>query len=144
MHRFLTIDRRFALYHSGLPDEHCEWQRTWEKEETEQRCKHKTEDAVRLLYPVEEEGLGTRDLMTARYLIEAMTVCRGIANFKKKGTVPEDTCRMVWGNGVRAGMYPLSETEAYWFTCFNADANVSLHPAHFSTGSDPAFTHVAS
>ena len=32
---------------------------------------------------------------------------------------------MVWGNGVRAGMYPLSEHEAYWFTCFNADANVS-------------------
>ena len=32
---------------------------------------------------------------------------------------------MVWGNGVRAGMYPLSEDEAYWFTCFNAGANVS-------------------
>lgn len=51
--------------------------------------------------------------------------CRGVAKFAKKGTVPQDTCRMVWGNGVRAGMYPLSEDEAYWFTCFNASANVS-------------------
>ncbi|KAK9825737.1 hypothetical protein WJX74_003165 [Apatococcus lobatus] len=51
------------------------------------------------------------------------TAYRGVAKFAKKGTVPQDTCRMVWGNGVRAGMYPLSEDEAYWFTCFNASAN---------------------
>ncbi|KAK9867118.1 hypothetical protein WJX84_005919 [Apatococcus fuscideae] len=44
-------------------------------------------------------------------------------NLQRRGTVPQDTCRMVWGNGVRAGMYPLSEDEAYWFTCFNASAN---------------------
>ncbi|KAK9839598.1 hypothetical protein WJX84_010628 [Apatococcus fuscideae] len=50
---------------------------------------------------------------------------RGVAKFAKKGTIPLDTCRMVWGNGVRAGMYPLSEDEAYWFTCFNASADAA-------------------
>ena len=33
--------------------------------------------------------------------------------------IPEDTCRQVWGSGVRAGMYPLNSREVYWFTVFN-------------------------
>lgn len=42
----------------------------------------------------------------------------------------------VWGEGVRAGMYPISDTEVYWFTCFNAPSQngpaspeVSHHPS---------------
>lgn len=34
--------------------------------------------------------------------------------------LPPDTVRQIYGSGVRAGMYPLSEDEVYWFTCFNA------------------------
>ena len=34
--------------------------------------------------------------------------------------IPGDTVRQCWGQGVRAGMYPLSDTELYWFTVFNA------------------------
>ena len=34
--------------------------------------------------------------------------------------IPGDTVRQTWGQGVRAGMYPISDTELYWFTVFNA------------------------
>ena len=34
--------------------------------------------------------------------------------------IPSDTVRQTWGAGVRAGMYPISDTELYWFTVFNA------------------------
>lgn len=34
--------------------------------------------------------------------------------------IPGDTVRQTWGAGVRAGMYPISDTELYWFTVFNA------------------------
>ena len=34
--------------------------------------------------------------------------------------LPMDTVRQTWGAGVRCGMYPISETELYWFTVFNA------------------------
>ena len=30
-----------------------------------------------------------------------------------------NSVRMLWGKGVRAGLYPLSDTEAYWFTTKN-------------------------
>lgn len=35
--------------------------------------------------------------------------------------LPRDTIRQIWGAGVRAGLYPVSGSEVYWFTCFNAD-----------------------
>lgn len=34
--------------------------------------------------------------------------------------IPGDTVRQTWGAGLRAGMYPISDTELYWFTVFNA------------------------
>lgn len=34
--------------------------------------------------------------------------------------IPGDTVRQTWGKGVRSGMYPISDTELYWFTVFNA------------------------
>ena len=34
--------------------------------------------------------------------------------------LPMNTVRQTWGAGVRCGMYPISDTELYWFTVFNA------------------------
>mmetsp|Transcript_4027 Transcript_4027/g.11681 ORF Transcript_4027/g.11681 Transcript_4027/m.11681 type:complete len:463 (+) Transcript_4027:130-1518(+) len=45
---------------------------------------------------------------------------RGLATFEEGLPLPLNTIRQVWGDGVRAGMYPISDTEMYWFTCFNA------------------------
>ena len=30
-----------------------------------------------------------------------------------------NSVRVLWGKGVRAGIYPLSDSEAYWFTTKN-------------------------
>ena len=35
--------------------------------------------------------------------------------------LPGNTIRQVWGAGVRAGLYPMTEDELYWFVCFNDD-----------------------
>ena len=37
-----------------------------------------------------------------------------------------NSVRMLWGRGVRAGLYPLSDTEAYWFTTKNCSSVSSL------------------
>ena len=42
--------------------------------------------------------------------------------------IPGDTVRQTWGAGVRAGMYPISDTELYWFTVFNAPEVQPLQP----------------
>ncbi|GLC52218.1 hypothetical protein PLESTB_000596200 [Pleodorina starrii] len=39
-----------------------------------------------------------------------------------------DTIRQLWGAGVRAGLYPITPTTFYWFTCFNADTEASRQP----------------
>nr|ART29443.1 chloroplast zeaxanthin epoxidase 2 [Lobosphaera incisa] len=44
---------------------------------------------------------------------------RGIASFPEGLPLPLNTVRQVWGTGVRAGMYPVSANEVYWFTVFN-------------------------
>jgi len=46
---------------------------------------------------------------------------RGVARAAPGGLcLPSDAIRQVWGRGVRAGLYPVSEKEVYWFVCFNA------------------------
>jgi hypothetical protein len=45
---------------------------------------------------------------------------RGIATFKDGVPMPLNTLRQMFGEGRRAGMYPISETECYWYTTFNA------------------------
>jgi hypothetical protein len=45
---------------------------------------------------------------------------RGVAKLPAGLPLPLDTCRQVFGRGVRAGMYPINTSECYWFTCFNA------------------------
>eukprot|EP00878_Enallax_costatus_P022960 GHUV01024403.1.p1 GENE.GHUV01024403.1~~GHUV01024403.1.p1 ORF type:complete len:396 (+),score=69.76 GHUV01024403.1:451-1638(+) len=46
---------------------------------------------------------------------------RGVAEYSGSLPLPDNTIRQMWGAGVRAGMYPLSNTTAYWYICFNAD-----------------------
>lgn len=45
---------------------------------------------------------------------------RGVATFPDGLPFPRDAIRLVWGEGVRAGLYALTPTECYWYTCFNA------------------------
>ena len=44
---------------------------------------------------------------------------RGVANFEGEMPLPSSTVRQVLGRGMRAGMYPISDREVYWFVCFN-------------------------
>ncbi|DBA84691.1 TPA: hypothetical protein ACH3X1_005947 [Trebouxia sp. C0004] len=48
------------------------------------------------------------------------TAYRGVAMMPNGLPIPGDTVRQTWGKGVRSGMYPISDTELYWFTVFNA------------------------
>ena len=48
--------------------------------------------------------------------------CRGVAKFEGGVPMRMNSVRMLWGKGVRAGLYPLSDTEAYWFTTKNCPA----------------------
>lgn len=34
--------------------------------------------------------------------------------------MPNNTIRQMFGRGVRAGMYPITEDKVYWYICFNA------------------------
>lgn len=57
--------------------------------------------------------------------------------------IPNDTVRQTWGRGVRAGMYPISDTELYWFTVFNAP-EVCLAFVLLTCGNNwPPSTHAA-
>jgi 2-polyprenyl-6-methoxyphenol hydroxylase-like FAD-dependent oxidoreductase len=62
-------------------------------------------------------GLGVPAANYAGY-----TAYRGVASFPGGLPMPADTIRMVWGAGARAGMYALTPSSAYWYTCFNAPA----------------------
>ncbi|CAL5223561.1 g6095 [Coccomyxa viridis] len=48
---------------------------------------------------------------------------RGVAKFDGGVPMRKNSMRMLWGNGVRAGIYPLSDSEAYWFTTKNCPAD---------------------
>ncbi|BDA48885.1 Monooxygenase 2 [Coccomyxa sp. Obi] len=45
---------------------------------------------------------------------------RGVAVFEGGVPMRMNSVRMLWGSGVRAGLYPLSATEVYWFTTYNS------------------------
>lgn len=52
------------------------------------------------------------------------TAIRGVATYDTK--LPCDCIRQVLGSGVRAGVYPVSDTELYWYVCFvDTDARSS-------------------
>ncbi|PNW71384.1 hypothetical protein CHLRE_16g652050v5 [Chlamydomonas reinhardtii] len=42
--------------------------------------------------------------------------------------LPLNTIRQIWGAGTRAGLYPLSPSSYYWYTCFNADEAAAEAP----------------
>lgn len=52
---------------------------------------------------------------------------RGIARFP--AGVPCDCIRQVWGPGVRAGLYPISSTELYWFVCMYRSKDAAVPPS---------------
>ena len=57
-----------------------------------------------------------------------MFVCmhRGVSDLGSAEPVaPLDTVRQLFGQGVRAGLYPLSPARWYWYVCWNCPA-VSL------------------
>lgn len=57
-----------------------------------------------------------------------MLVYRGVAVFEGGVPMRMNSVRMLWGSGVRAGLYPLSATEAYWFTTLNCNSVRSISP----------------
>ena len=64
-------------------------------------------------------GTGAGGASTTRYA--GYAAYRGVARAAPGGlSLPPDAIRQVWGRGVRAGLYPVSEEEVYWFVCFNA------------------------
>ncbi|KAI8474171.1 MAG: hypothetical protein J3K34DRAFT_518475 [Monoraphidium minutum] len=83
--------------------------------------------------------LGLPDANYAGY-----TAYRGVATFPpgKLLPVPPSSVRQLYGAGVRAGMYPLSENEVYWFTCFNEAENAPA-PATPEAQLEDALSRVA-
>ena len=62
--------------------------------------------------------------------LAGMTAHRGVAEFGEgelAGVLPPGTIRMLWGSGARAGLYPINDREAYWFTVFD-DAGAPRPP----------------
>jgi 2-polyprenyl-6-methoxyphenol hydroxylase-like FAD-dependent oxidoreductase len=53
---------------------------------------------------------------------------RGVARFATPDDMPCHVIRQVWGAGPRAGMYPVSATELYWFVCFDAPVAAPAPP----------------
>jgi 2-polyprenyl-6-methoxyphenol hydroxylase-like FAD-dependent oxidoreductase len=56
---------------------------------------------------------------------------RGVAQLESlQKSCPEidfnSSIRQIWGAGPRAGMYPLSSSELYWFVCFDAPGNAAV------------------
>jgi hypothetical protein len=47
---------------------------------------------------------------------------RGLAEYPQGCSLPLplNTIRQMFGKGVRAGMYPITEQQVYWYICFNA------------------------
>ena len=57
-----------------------------------------------------------------RLMCDLLSACmrrRGVAKFDGGVPMRMNSVRMLWGKGVRAGIYPLSDSEAYWFTTKN-------------------------
>lgn len=78
---------------------------------------------------------------------------RGVAEFPSglPAALTRDTIRQMWGAGVRAGTYPVSSTQVYWYACANAPqegpgaswARVQRASALVMDGTAPALSLVA-
>lgn len=98
------------------------------------------EEADVVVVEVEDQEVGTREEMRCAVLVGSDGIrsqvaqslglgplnyagyiaYRGVARSSEGLSVPLDTIRQVWGQGVRAGLYPLTSSEYYWFVCANA------------------------
>ncbi|KAF6258828.1 hypothetical protein COO60DRAFT_1638915 [Scenedesmus sp. NREL 46B-D3] len=67
---------------------------------------------------------------------------RGLAKFSGELPVAKGTIRQIYGAGVRAGMYPLTDRDLYWFICFNADEGLAA-PADSAGFVSEALSQVA-
>ena len=67
---------------------------------------------------IARESLGLETPAFAGY-----AAVRGVARFEDKipPSLPRNVVRQILGRGVRAGLYPVSDSEVYWFVCFNAE-----------------------
>ena len=64
----------------------------------------------------------TLPLPPTRARAPGYTAYRGVGRFPPGAAppLPRGTVRQMWGAGVRAGLYTISDSEVYWYTCFNA------------------------
>ncbi|KAG2485292.1 hypothetical protein HYH03_015967 [Edaphochlamys debaryana] len=75
------------------------------------------------------DGVGSvvaRRLGLARPNYAGYVALRGVAEFPSAAAaaglgLPTDTIRQIWGEGVRAGLYPVTPTSMYWYVCYNLD-----------------------
>lgn len=83
------------------------------------------------------DGVGSvvaRHLGLAKPNYAGYVALRGVAEFPAQGSgtgpggLPLDTIRQIWGEGVRAGLYPVTPSSCYWFVCYNASEQEALRP----------------
>lgn len=62
------------------------------------------------------------------WVVGTGSCCRGVAEYDGPLPVASDTVRQILGNGVRAGMYPLSDRSVYWFVAMTCpQASLDRH-----------------
>lgn len=90
-----------------------------------------TEDGLELWCRVLVGADGVRSAATSHLKLPAPSYSgyvayRGVVTMPEGVPVALDTIRMLWGRGVRAGLYALTPTTAYWYTCVNARESDAL------------------
>jgi 2-polyprenyl-6-methoxyphenol hydroxylase-like FAD-dependent oxidoreductase len=64
-------------------------------------------------------GLGKKSQRDFSVNYVGQIAIRGVASYS--GAVPCNSIRQIWGPSTRAGVYPVSDNELYWYVCFNDD-----------------------
>eukprot|EP00890_Picochlorum_soloecismus_P002747 jgi/Picsp_1/3473/NSC_06311-R1_zeaxanthin chloroplastic-like len=66
-------------------------------------------------------GLGQKSQRDFSVNYVGQIAIRGVASYSDG--VPCNSIRQIWGPSTRAGVYPVSSNELYWFVCFNDDGS---------------------
>ena len=66
-------------------------------------------------------GLGKKSQRDFSVNYVGQIAIRGVASYSD--AVPCKSIRQIWGPSTRAGVYPVSSNELYWYVCFNDDAS---------------------
>lgn len=127
-HEFRGVKRSTLLeaLQSIVPDSCIEYNAAIHTVETDQNgaiVTLETGEKVRARCLIGADGVNSRvsrALSVPKPNYAGYTAYRGVASMPDGLPIPGDTVRQTWGRGVRAGMYPISDTELYWFTVFNA------------------------